>query len=142
MTLHQRPGHDDIVARLKTIQGVDVMEGEYANDSYQPPLDTTTKMFPPYLLVKFNGGFPTYDNGIVGYDKDTQRTTFSVYVVSPSDRVTRDFVDKVRVALMVDFRPRDGSALRPTGGYSFADADLGYNRYVHNIGFAYLTNLS
>lgn len=141
MPLDSMPGEDDVVARIKTIPGVDVFEGEYLPDSFTPVLDAN-KMFKPYLVIKFNAGFPTYDNGIVGPEKDSLRNTFSVYVVTPSDRVTRQIRNQVREKMLTNFVPRDGSSLRPQGGYSFVDTDLGYNRYVHNIGFAYQTNLS
>ena len=141
MPLDSLPSEDDIMEKLRTIPGVDVLEGEYAPDSFVPDTDGNN-MFRPYLLVKFNGGFPAYDNGIVGPDKDTERASFSVYVVSPTDRVSRKIRNQVRTLMLTDFEPTDASSLRPTGGYSFMDADLGYHRYVHNIGFAYKFNLS
>lgn len=141
MSLDSLPGEDQIIAKIKTIAGVDVYEGEYAPDSFVPTVDAN-KMFKPYLLVKFNGGFPAYDNGVVGPEKDTQRASFSVYVVAPVDRVARDIRNQVRAKMLTSFAPTDGSSLRPTGGYSFVDADLGYHRYVHNVGFAYMFNLS
>lgn len=142
MPLSTVAGEDDIIAKLRTIEGVDVIEGEYTQDSWNPQVDPVNKMFAPYLLVKFNGGFPAYENGICGPEKDTQRATFSVFVVSPDDRKTREYRDRVRELMLTDFRPTDGSSLRPTGGYSFIDADLGYHRYVSNVGFSYMTNLS
>jgi len=141
MPLASVTGEDQIVIKLKEIVGVDVIEGEYTQDSYVPVVDAN-KMFKPYLLVKFNGGFPAYDNGIVGPEKDTQRATFSVYIVSPVDRVTRTLRDQVREKMLTNFAPTDGSSLRPTGGFSFIDADLGYHRYVSNVGFSYNFNLS
>lgn len=141
MPLNSLPSEDDIVAKLKEIPGVDVIEGEYTQDSFVPTLDVN-KMFKPYVLVKFNGGFPAYDNGIAGPELDTQRATFSVFVVSPADRVSRDIRSQVREIMLTNFTPTDASSLRPTGGYSFIDADLGYHRYVQNIGFAYTFNLS
>jgi hypothetical protein len=141
MPLNLSAGENDIVDKLKTIPGIDVIEGEYTEDSYVPKVDSN-KLFKPYVLVKFSGAFATSDNGIVGPDKDTLRNTFSVYVVTPDDRVTREIRDQVRIKMLTDFQPTDGNSLRPTGGYSFIDADLGYNRYVHNIGFSYTTNLS
>lgn len=141
MPLDTVPGENDIVARIREIQGLDVMEGEYASDSFIPTLDAN-KMFAPYALLKFNPAFPGYDDGIVGPEKDTMRNTFGVYVVSPDDNTTRQFVSRVREKMLTDFRPTDGSSLKPTGGYSFVDSDLGYNRYVHQISFAYMTNLS
>jgi len=141
MPLDSILGEDDIIAKLKTIPGVDVMEGEYTVDGYAPKLDVN-KMFKPYLLVKFNGAFPTTDNGIVGPQYDTQRATFSVYVVTPDDRTTRVIRSQVREMMLTNFAPRDGSMLKPAGSFSFVDVDLGYNRYCHNIGFAYQFNLS
>lgn len=141
MPLNSVPGEDDIIAKLREIKGVDVISGEYTQDSYIPKLDAN-KMFKPYLTVKFNGGFPDFDNGIVGPEKDTQRANFSVFVVSPDDRVTRLLQSQVREKMLTNFQPTDASSLRPTGGYSFMDADLGYHRYVQNIGFAYKFNLS
>jgi len=141
MSLNTLPGEDDIVAKLREIPGVDVIEGEYTPDSYTPVTDTN-KMFRPYLTVKFNGAFPHYDGGILGPDKDVQRASFSVFITSPDDRVSRDIRNQVREKMLTNFRPTDGSSLRPAGAYSFADTDLGYNRYTHNIGFSYLFNLS
>lgn len=142
MPLSSVPSEDDIVAKLREIPGVDVIEGEYTEDSWKPTVDQATKLFKPYLLVKFNGGFPAYDNGIVGPELDTQRASFSVFVVSPGDRATRAIRDQVRVKMLTNFRPTDSSQLTPAGSYSFIDADLGYHRYVHNVGFTYKTNLS
>lgn len=136
-------GENDIMTQLRTITGVDVMEGEYAGSGYIPTLDTN-KLFKPYMLVKFNGGFSNpQDNGIVGSWLDTYRITFSVYVVAPDDNVARVLRDQVRGKMInATFKPTDGSALGPIGGVSFVDSDLGYNRYVHNIGFKYYANLS
>lgn len=141
MPLNSLPGEDDIAARIGTIDGADVMQGEYASDSFVPELDAN-KMFAPYILIKFNPAFPAYDDGIVGPEKDTLRATFSVYVVSPDDRTTREFSHEVKELLLTDFKPTDGSSLKPTGGYSFIDADLGYHRYVQTASYAYMTNLS
>lgn len=142
MPLNSLPGEIDIFNRIKTIEGLDVMEGEYASDSFVPKVDQATKMFVPYALIKYNPGFPAYDDGIVGPEKDTLRATFSVYVVSPDDRTTREFSHNVREVLLTNFKPTDGSSLKPAGGYSFVDSDLGYNRYVQTGSFAYTTNLS
>lgn len=141
MPLATTPGEDDIIAKLKTIPGVDVMPGDYVEDSYLPKVDAN-KLFKPYMLVKFNGGFQAYDNGIVGPEKDTQRATFTVYVVSPDDKVTRQIRDQVREKMLTNFRPTDGSSLRPGNSYSFVDPDLGYHRYVQAIAFTYQFNLS
>jgi hypothetical protein len=141
MSLISTQGEDDIIAKIKTIQGVDVIEGEYTADSYTPVLDAQ-KMFKPYMLVKFNAGYPAYDNGIVGPELDTLRATFSVFVVSPDDRTTRNLRDQVRVKMLTNFQPTDSSSLQPTGGYSFVDSDLGYQRYCHVVQFRYFTNLS
>lgn len=140
MALSTVPAEDDILAQLKTIAGIDVMEGDYTEDSYMPEVDSNG-MFRPYMLVKHNGGFQAYDNGIVGPDKDTLRATFTVYVVSPVDRVSRQFRDDVRVKMLTDFQPTDASSLRPGNSYSFVDPDLGYHRYVHALAFSYLFNL-
>lgn len=134
-------GETDIVNRLKTVPGIDVIEGEYTQDSWTPTVDAN-EMFVPYALIKFNGALPTLDNGIVGPEQDTLRSTFSIFVVSPDDRTTRVLRDQIRAKMLTDFQPTDSSSLRPTGGYSFVDSDLGYSRYVHNIGFSYVTNLA
>jgi hypothetical protein len=142
MPVSSLPGEDDIIARLKTIPGVDVIEGEYTEDSYKPSIDTTTGMFRPYLTVKFDASAQTFDNGIADPSWDTQRAGFQVFIVSPADRVTRNLRDQVREKLLVSFRPTDGSYLKPRGGYSFVDPDLGYHRYVQVAGFTYTFNLS
>jgi hypothetical protein len=136
------PGEDAIIAKLKTIPGVDVFEGEYAPDSYEPVVDPETHLFKPYLTVKFNPGFSAGDNGIVSNADDTQRAAFSVFVITPDDRLTRHIRNQVRRVLLVDFEPEDASALRVASGYSFVDSDLGYNRYVQNVGFSYTFNLT
>jgi len=141
MSLDFEPGELDIVNKIKSVPGVDVVQGEYTPDGWKPQVDQQG-LFKPYATIKFNGGFPTLDNGIVGPDKDTYRNTLSIYVVSPDDQLTRKLRNQIRVALLTNFQPTDGSSLRTTGGFSFVDSDLGYNRYVHNIGFAYYTNLS
>lgn len=140
MSLDLVIGEDDVAALIRTIPGIDVIEGEYTDDSFVPVIDVN-KMFKPYVLIKYSGGFPTYDNGIVGPELDTLRNSFSVYVVTPVDRVTRVLRDQVRIKMLTNFEPTDGSSLRPTGGYSFVDADLGYNRYVHVLSFNYTANL-
>lgn len=140
MALTITQSEDDIIEKLKTIPGVDVIQGEYVGDSWVPTVDSEG-MFIPYLLVKFNGALATFDNGIVGPEQDTLRSTFSVFVVSPDDRTTRELRDQVRIVMLTNFEPTDSTSLRPTGGYSFIDPDLGYHRYVHNIGFSYVTNL-
>lgn len=142
MPLQQKPGEDDIVAVLRTIQGVDVIEDEYTEDSYVPKVDATTGMFLPYITVKFDGATSTFDNGIADPSWDTQRGGVQIFVVSPQPSVTRDLRDQVRVKLLKDFRPTDGSYLKSRGGFSFVDPDLGYHRYVQVIGFSYTFNLS
>lgn len=134
-------GEDDIIAKVKTIPGVDVMESDYVDDGYVPVLDAN-KMFKPYMLIKFNGGFPAYDNGICGPEKDTQRASITVYVVTPDARTTRLLKDQVREKLLTNFRPGDGSSLKAGNSYSFVDTDIGYHRYVHAVSFSYTFNLS
>lgn len=141
MTLGTAAGELDIVNKIKEVPGIDVIEGEYTPDSYIPVTDAN-KMFVPYALIKFNGAFPWNDNGIVGPQYDTLRASFSVYVVAPTDRVARSIRDQVRIKLLTNFHPTDGSLLSNSTGLSFIDSDLGYNRYVHNVGFSYLFNLS
>lgn len=141
MPLGTSTGEDDIITRLKTIEGIDVMEGDYVEDSYTPDADSNG-LFVPYMLVKFNGGFPFYDNGICGPDKDTMRASITIYVVSPLSSVTRDYRDKARTAMLTNFRPTDGSALMPGNSFSFVDPDLGYHRYVQAMSFSYTFNLS
>lgn len=141
MPVASSTGEDDILNKIKEIVGVDVMESDYTDDSYLPTLDAN-KMFVPYILVKFNGGYPEYDNGICGPEKDTMRSTVTVYVVSPDARTTRTFRDQVRTKLLTNFRPTDGGSLRPGNSYSFVDPDLGYHRYVQALSFSYSFNLS
>lgn len=142
MPLEQKPGEDDIITALRAIPGVDVIEDEYTEDSYVPKIDTDTGLFLPYITVKFDVATATFDNGIADPSWDTQRAGVQVFVVSPLASVTRNIRDQVRVALLKDFRPTDGSYLKSRGGYSFVDADLGYHRYVQVLGFSYTFNLS
>lgn len=140
MPLASSVGEDDIIARIKEIPGVDVMESDYTDDSYKPEMDANN-MFVPYILIKFNGGFPNYDNGLCGPEMDTQRATVTVYVVSPDARTTRLMRDRVREKMLTNFRPTDASSLRPGNSYSFVDPDLGYHRYVQAMSFSYTFNL-
>jgi hypothetical protein len=141
LTLASAAGELDILNKIKEVPGIDVQEGEYTADSFVPKVDAN-KMFKPYALIKFNGAFPWNDSGIVGPQYDTLRASFSVYIVSPTDRVSRKIRDDIRIKLMTNWHPTDGSLLSNTSGLSFIDTDLGYNRYVHVVGFSYLFNLS
>ncbi len=141
MPLGTTPGETDITNKLKTIEKVVVMEGDYTDDSFLPEVDVNG-LFNPYILVKFNGSFQEYDNGIVGPEKDSQRATFTVFVVSPDDRVSRILRDQVREKMLTNFRPTDGSSLRPGNAYAFVDPELGYHRYVHALAYSYTFNLS
>lgn len=139
--LGTNPGEKDIMARLREIEGITFMEGTYTETGFEPTVDENT-LFAPYALVSFGGFYPGFENGIVGSHLDTHRATFSIYVVAPFDSIAREFRDEIRNKMMVNFRPTDGSALRPNTGYSFTDGDLGFNRYVQVVGFSYKFNLS
>lgn len=141
MPVSQLQGEDDIVARLKTIPGIVVIEGEYTPDSFKPTVDASG-LFTPYILLKVDPATQAFDNGIADPSWDTQRAGIQIFIVSPDDRLTRSLRDQVREKLLVNFRPTDGSFLRPRGGYSFIDPDLGYHRYVQVVGFTYMFNLS
>lgn len=141
MPLSQSQGENDIIQKLLEIEGIDIIPGEYVEDSYVPKTDTNG-MFVPYITVGFDPPNSTFDNGIVSPAWDTQRAQFAVFVVSPSDTLTREYRDKVREKLLVDFRPTDGSYLKARGGYRFVDPDLGYHRYVQVLQFSYTFNLS
>jgi hypothetical protein len=134
-------GEDDITTRIKTVPGIDVLEGEYLPDSFVPETDDNG-LFVPYVTIKFNGSFPANDNGIVGPEKDTQRISVSIYVVAPDSRVSRNIRDQITATLLTDFKPTDGSSLRPAGSLSFIDVSLGYKRYVSQLNFSYYANLS
>lgn len=142
MPLTQTPGEDNIIDKLKEIPGVDVLEGEYTPDGYKPAVDPFTKLFKPYFTVKFHPAIQFFDHGIADPSWDTQRASFSVFVVSPDDRLTRTLRDQVRVKLLKDFRPTDGGYIETRGGFAFIDPDLGYHRYVQALEFTYLFNLS
>lgn len=142
MPLEQLAGEDDIIAKLREIEGVDVIEGEYTTDGYVPDTDPETKLFKPYLTVKFHPAIQTFDHGIADPSWDTERGSFSVFIVTPDDRLTREFRDEVRAKLLRNFRPTDGSYIKARGGFTFTDPDLGYHRYVQSIEFTYLFNLA
>lgn len=142
MPLSSVPAEDAITLRLKDMEGIDVYEGDYLDDGIKPDVDKESGFFVPYALIKYQGSTETADNGLGGPDKDMQRATFSVYLVTPQDRLTRQYRDEVRKLMLTDFRPPDSSSLKPNGGYSFTDTDLGYSRYVHVIGFRFFHNLS
>lgn len=142
MTLSQIAGEDDIIAKLKEIPGVDILMGEYTPDGYVPKVDKATGIFKPYITVRFEPPQTGYDPGIADPSWDTQRASFTTFIVSPGDRITRDLRDQVRQKLLISFQPSDGSFLRPRSGFTFVDPDLGFHRYVQAIGFSYTFNLS
>lgn len=143
MPLETLPAEDAILAKLKTeLPHVYVDRGTYLEDSVIPKSDEDG-MFQPYVLVAFGGNYAYGgDSSIIGPRWDTQRATLTMYIVAPTDRVATQIKDKIRAALLTDFRMPDAGAMRVNTGYSFVDTDLGYNRYVQVIGFAYLFNLS
>lgn len=141
MPLTFTQGENDVLAKVQTIPGVDVLEGEYAPDNWLPDFDENDN-FVPYLTVKFNGSFPANDNGIVGPEKDTQRVSVSIYIVAPDSNISRQIRDQVSVAMLTNFKPTDGSSLRSAGSLSFMDTSLGKKRYVSSLSFNYLANLS
>lgn len=140
MPISQVPGQDDIMEQLRTIEGVEVYEGQYLTDGAVPKTNTQG-LFEPYITTVFGASYMGADRGIVSERYNTMRTTVTVYVVSPSDRLTRQYLDIVRDKLL-GFIPEDGTQLQPYGGYDFVDADLGVNRYVHSAVFQYSTNMS
>lgn len=142
MPLEQLAGEDDIIAKIRELTDLDVFEGEYTPDGYKPELDPESKLFAPYITVKFHPAISGNDPGIADPAWDTQRGSFTVFVVSPDDRTTREIRDRVRVKLLKDFRPEDGSRIRVRGGFSFTDPDVGYHRYVQANEYTYVFNLS
>ena len=142
MPLTTGVGETDIVNRLRdTVPGVTFRRGSFLDDGYQPSVDSNG-FFEPYVLVEFDGPFEfPADNGLAGVRKDTQRHTVRLYCVAPFDEVAGQVKDYAAETL-IGYAPTDGSALKINTGYAFADADLGYNRYVRVIGFSYLFNLS
>lgn len=142
MALSTGPGERDIVAALRAgIQGVTFRRGAYLDDSHKLEVDSNG-LFEPYVLVEFDGPyrFPA-DNSLAGARKDTQRHTVRLYCVAAYDEVAGQIKDSI-AEILTGFRPTDGSGLEVSTGYSFTDADLGYNRYVRVVGFQYLFNLS
>jgi hypothetical protein len=140
MSIAQVPGHDSIITQLKTITGVEVYEGQYLTDGVVPKQDNNG-LFPPYITVVFGASYAGTSRGIVTERYNTMRTTCTVYVVSPTDKLTRQYIDQVRDKLLA-FQPVDGTPMTPFGGYDFVDADLGVNRYIHSAVFQYESNVS
>ena len=108
-------------------------------DSYKPERDAND-LFRPYVLCKINTSYETGDNGICERSKDPLQGSFSFYVVSPDAWVTLDITDTIRTTLR-GRRFTDTSDLKVQGGYTFSDSDLGFIRYIHNIGFVFNYNL-
>jgi len=140
MPLDQVPGQDDIMATLRTIPGVTVYEGQYLTDGAAPPMNNDG-LFKPYITTVFGASYQANDRSIDGEQHQPLFTTATVYCVAPSDRIARQYRDKVR-NLLTGFVPEDGTQLAAYGGYIYVDADLGVNRYVHSIVFRYTTNMS
>lgn len=136
-------GQDEIVNVLKTIPNVEVFEGDYIPEGTYVDADPDSKMFKPHLIVSFQGEYDVSSNekGIIGPRFDPSRATFRVYCVAPFDRDARRLKDLMRNKI-VGFTPTDGSHVMVTTGYSFTDADLGYFRYVHAVGFQYKANMN
>lgn len=142
MPLTTSTGEREVLNLLRTsIKNVAFREGSYLDDGFAPEADANG-LFEPYVLVQFGGSYEySRDNSLAGPRWDTQRATFTIYIVAPYDAVARQVKDRVK-DLLVGFRPTDGGPLTINTGYSFTDADLGFNRYVQVIGFQYLYNLS
>jgi hypothetical protein len=140
MAISQVAGQDDILAELRTIDGVSVYEGQYLTDGAVPEMNNTG-YFKPYITTIFGTSYQGDSRGIVTERYNTLRTTVTVYVVSPVDRVTRQILDQVRDKLL-GFVPTDATQLAAYGGYTYIDADVGINRYVHAAVFTYSTNMS
>lgn len=122
------------------VKNVDVMMGDYTMDSYIPKVDGNG-LFSPYILCKVHTSYETSDNGIVGKDKDPLQGSFSFYIVTPDGWATQKLTDLVRTTLRGK-RFAGSDALTVSGGYSFVDPDLGFHRYVQNIGFTFKYNLA
>lgn len=134
------PKMREIFSLLKAnVPGVDIMMGDYVMDSYIPETDEDG-LFTPYALCKIHTSYETGDNGICEKSDDPLRGSFSFYVVSPDGWVTSELTDDFRTALRGK-RFTDTDALVASGGYSFTDTDMGYARYVQNIGFTFTYNL-
>ncbi len=142
MPISQLPGQDQIITQLKTIPGVDVYEGQYLTDGSMPDdANSASGLFKPYITTIFGSSYEGEDRGIVSERLNPLRTTVTVYAISPGDNLTRQLLDRVRDK-MLGFVPIDGTELSAYGGYTFVDADLGVNRYVHAAVFEYTTNMS
>ena len=140
MPVDQTPAQDSILAQLETIQGVDVYDGQYLTDGAIPKQDANG-LFPPYITTVFGTSYRGSEPGIVSEQLNTLTTTVTVYVIAPTDRISRQYISRVREKLL-GFIPEDGTQLRAFGGYDFVDADLGVNRYAHSAVFQYSTNMS
>lgn len=141
MTQSVTPALREIVAALKAaMPGVDFMVGDYVMDSYVPKVDADG-LFRPYCLLKVHTSYETADNGICEKDADPLKASFSLYMVAPDGWVVQELADEIRATLRGK-RFTDTDALLVSGGYSFVDADLGYHRYVQNIGFTFRHNLA
>lgn len=136
----QTPGQDEIITAVKTIQGLNVYEGQYVTDSSVIEKDASG-IFIPYATISFGTSFEGPDRGISSTKLNTYLTNCTVWVVAPDDRLSRVFQDKVR-AILVGFEPSDATPLRLQGGYNYADTDMGLTRYVHSTLYAYQTNIS
>ena len=129
-----------VFSTLKTaLPKVDFMMGDYAMDSYLPKVDAN-KLFKPYVLCKVHTAYETKDNGLGNKSEDPLQGSFSFYVVTPDGWVTQQVTDKIRATLRGK-RFAGSGPVQVSGGYSFADADLGYHRYCQNIGFTATYNL-
>lgn len=129
-----------VFARIQAqLPKVKLMMGDYALDSFVPVTDAAG-LFAPYILCKVHTSYETADNGLCGKAEDPLQGSFSLYVVSPDGWVTQELTDKIRATLR-GVRLTGTDEFLASGGYSFVDADLGYHRYVQNIGFKFRYNL-
>ena len=132
--------HDEIIAQLNTIQGIDVYRGQYVPGDAVPEQDANG-LFKPYATVVFGGNYQGDSRTIASLRYNTIRTTCTVYVVAPDDRLSVEFLSKVRDKLW-GFTPTDSTPLDIYGGYDYVDSDLGVNRYVHAQVFEFSTNMT
>lgn len=140
MTQAITPAMEEIFTAIRAaLPAVDLMMGDYVMDSFVPESDANN-LFTPYILCKIHTSYETADNGICEKSADPLQGSFSLYIVSPDGWITQELTDNVRIALRGK-RFVDTGPLLVSGGYSFVDADLGYHRYVQNIGFTFQHNL-
>ena len=138
VSLATEDAFQDILERLREIDGVDVVETE--NDDEVKLVGDTIQ---PYIIVMFGGPVrAARGRGIGPSANDVNVLWVNTYCVSGNPSISRQIKDAV-VGKLVDFYPTDSGRLTVDGGQQFdwASTTTLPKRYVSVATFTFRHNL-